>query len=480
MLFGYNCYYYILVFLKNKKKELFNNKKFLEDFYQEVDERSLPLVTIQLPIFNEKYVVKRLVDAVCQMDYPKDKYEIQVLDDSNDETVDLIDELVGHYKKKGFDIVHITREDRIDFKAGALQLGLRVSKGEYLAIFDSDFVPPMDFLKKTVPFMIKDDGLALVQTRWGHLNPNSSLLTRAQSIGIDGHFIIEQAARSWGNMFLNFNGTAGIWKKKAIEDAGGWHGDTLTEDMDLSYRAQLKGWKTKFLYEVVCKAELPENINAFKSQQYRWAKGSIQTAKKILPSVFKSSFSLKKKFQSILHLTHYIIHPCMLAMAIMAFPIIWLIEIKLSPGFAFAILLILVGSLLAPSTMYIVSQWREYRDWKWRITTIPFLICVGVGVAVNNTFAVFSALFGAKGAFIRTPKTGNMDNQIKKNRSFYKIKFDKIFLLELALSFYCFFSFFIYIQAEKYFIGPFLFIYALSFLLSSSLSMKHQFRNINT
>ena len=371
-------------------------------------------MTIQLPIFNEKYVVKRLIDAVCQMDYPKDKYEIQVLDDSTDETTDLTKKIIHHYQKQGFDIVHINRKNRIDFKAGALQAGLEISKGEHLAIFDSDFVPPKNFLKKTVPFLAKDDELGLVQTRWGHLNPSSSLLTQAQSIGIDGHFIIEQAARSWGGMFLNFNGTAGIWRKKTIEDAGGWHGDTLTEDMDLSYRAQLKGWKTKFLYEVVCKSELPENINAFKSQQYRWAKGSIQTARKILPSILKSSFSLKKKFQSILHLTHYAIHPCMLTMSLMALPILWLIEIKLSDGLAFFIILALFGSLLAPSTMYVVSQWREYLNWKSRIMTIPFLICVGVGIAVNNTFAVFSALFGGKGTFVRTPKTGNVDNQVKK------------------------------------------------------------------
>lgn len=485
VLMGYNCYYYLWLFLKNKDKHALRNNQFIADFYQQFDTRSFPIITTQLPIFNEKYVVHRLIDAVCQIDYPKDKHEIQILDDSDDETADIIREIVESYKKKGFDIVQIRRSNRIDFKAGALSEGTNLSKGEYLAIFDSDFVPPRDFLKKTLPFMISNKKIGLVQTRWGHLNSNQSLLTMCQSVGIDGHFIIEQSARCWGDLFLNFNGTAGVWRKKTIQNAGGWQGDTLTEDMDLSYRAQLKGWNTQFLYDVICKAELPQDMNSFKSQQYRWAKGSIQTAVKLLPTIFKSQFSFKKKLQSALHLTHYGIHPCMVIMSLTALPILCLSPKSiLSIVFNIFILIILFGSLLAPSSMYIISQRSTYRNWKRRIAIIPVLVSVGVGLAINNTIAVLSALFGHKGQFIRTPKTGHSSYHpqqknlvIPKNKKTYKVKFKKIFLLELSLSFYCFFSFFIYIQAEKFFIGPFLLIYALGFLTASVLSIKHQFKS---
>ncbi|WP_287245500.1 glycosyltransferase, partial [Okeania sp. SIO1H5] len=279
-------------------------------------------MTTQLPVYNEANVIERLIHAVCEMDYPKEKHEIQVLDDSTDGSEKISERVVQEMQAKGFDIKLIHRTKRTHYKAGALNEGMDVCKGEFVAIFDADFVPPKDYLLKCIPFLYKNPKVGLVQARWGHLNSGQSPITLAQSIGIDGHFVIEQSARSWGRLFMNFNGTAGIWRKSAIRDAGGWEGDTLTEDMDLSYRAQLAGWEMEFVYDVVVPAELPADINAFKSQQYRWAKGSIQTAIKLLPKVLSSQAPLTVKLQSILHTTHYMIHPLMIITAILATPLL--------------------------------------------------------------------------------------------------------------------------------------------------------------
>ena len=285
--YGANNYYMIYLFLSKIRGESKRNREFLERFWQERTKESMPKVTTQLPIYNEKHVVARLIDSVVNIEYPKELHEIQVLDDSNDETREIVAEMVNKYKAEGYNIKQIIRTERVGFKAGALNVGLKEAEGEFLSIFDADFVPDSDFLYKTIPFFYERENVALVQTRWGHINKNYSLLTIAQSLGMDGHFIIEQSARTWNGLYMNFNGTAGVWRKEAITDAGGWHYDTLTEDLDLSYRAQLKGWKTKFLFDVVTPSELPVDINAYKSQQHRWAKGSIQTAKKVLPIVLR-------------------------------------------------------------------------------------------------------------------------------------------------------------------------------------------------
>ncbi len=273
--YGINNYYMVYLFLRKGKKELFQNVEFLKLFWLTHTKDDLPKVTTQLPVYNERYVIKRLIDAVASIDYPKELHEIQVLDDSGDETRGIVSELVDGYRAMGFNIKHITRENRDGFKAGALKEGLQKAEGEFIAIFDADFVPDKDFLYKTIPFFYEKEKVAFVQTRWGYINRNYSLLTIAQSIGTDGHFIIEQGARAWNGLYMNFNGTAGIWRKEAIVDAGNWQSDTLTEDLDLSYRAQLKGWNTKYLSHVVTPSELPMDANAYKSQQHRWAKGSI-------------------------------------------------------------------------------------------------------------------------------------------------------------------------------------------------------------
>src|SRR5207253_21949 len=276
-----------------------------------------PPVTVQLPLYNERYVARRLLQAAANLDYPSDKLEIQVLDDSTDDTKGIVAEMVQRLQALGVDIVHMLRVERTGFKAGALAAGLEKARGEFVAIFDADFVPPSDFLRRTIPYFA-ESRVGVVQTRWGHLNQDFSLLTRAQSLGIDGHFGVEQTARCGGHLLLNFNGTAGIWRRSAIEDAGGWAHDTLTEDLDLSYRAQLRQWQILYVPEIVCPAELPVVISGFKSQQRRWAKGSIQTAVKLLPLVLSSELSLWTKYQAFVHLTYYMIHRLMLVVAVLS------------------------------------------------------------------------------------------------------------------------------------------------------------------
>ncbi len=468
--YGINCYWLLTIFLRNNRKEVVYDRKYRRQFYRQNAISKLPYVTTQLPVYNEANVVERLITAVCAMEYPKDKHEIQVLDDSNDETQHIIAKIVKKFQAKGFDIHHVRRADRIDYKAGALNYGMKFAKGKFIAIFDADFVPPKNYLMQVVPFLKKDPKIGLVQARWGHLNASESPLTLSQSIGIDGHFIIEQSARSWGRLFMNFNGTAGVWRKYAIESAGGWQGDTLTEDMDLSYRAQILGWKMKFLYDVVVPAELPANINAFKSQQYRWAKGSIQTAIKLLPRVFSSPQPFKVKLQSFLHTTHYMIHPLMLLTAILAFPLLVFYPITLGTwSFSMLCFLILLSSL-APSILYIVAQRVSNFNWKKRVLAIPLLMSVGVGIAFNNTLAVLSAFSRKKGAFIRTPKAGQ--SNIKR----YKTKFPIGCILEISLGIYCFMGLIIYIHAQKYLVGPFLGLYSLGFTMVGVISIIHHVR----
>ncbi|MCC7431076.1 glycosyltransferase family 2 protein, partial [bacterium] len=292
-IFGLHRFYIIFLFLKHKNKIPKPLKKF----------QKLPLITIQLPIFNELYVVERLITATLKIDYPKNLLEIQVLDDSTDETSEIAEKLVSKFKKEGFNIVYLHRKNRVGFKAGALEEGKKIAKGEFLAIFDSDFVPTPEILKEAIHFFT-DEKIGMIQTRWGHLNRDFSLLTKIQAILLDGHFVVEQTARNRSGSFFNFNGTAGIWRKTAIETSGGWQHDTLTEDLDLSYRAQLKGWKFIFLSEIITPAELPVDMNAFKSQQHRWAKGSIQTMKKLLPAILSSDLPFKVKFEAFFHLTN--------------------------------------------------------------------------------------------------------------------------------------------------------------------------------
>jgi len=473
-LYGINCYWLLSIFLRHRRKEVVYDRKFLRDFYRTHTDNDLPLITTQLPIYNEANVVERLIKSICALDYPKNKHEIQVLDDSNDDTVEIVANLVKEYKQQGYLITHVRRPKRVDYKAGALNYGLKSARGQYVAIFDADFVPPADYLRKTIPFLLENKKLCLVQARWGHLNSNQSPLTLSQSIGIDGHFIIEQSARSWGRLFMNFNGTAGIWRKSAIDSAGGWQGDTLTEDMDLSYRAQLVGWEMKFVYDVVVPAELPASVNAFKSQQYRWAKGSIQTAKKLLPRILKSKLPLKVKAQAILHTTHYMIHPLMLTTAVLALPLLLLYPLHMGNWSFSALCIIILTSSLAPSILYMVAQGVSNVHWARKIPAIPVLMAIGVGIAFNNTMAVLAAISGKKGAFIRTPKAG------QKTIKSYRTKLPMSSLVELSLSLYCVIGVAIYFEAQKYLVGPFLALYGIGFFVVGLLSILHHFKEPGT
>jgi cellulose synthase/poly-beta-1,6-N-acetylglucosamine synthase-like glycosyltransferase len=443
-----------------------------KSFYREYPIKNWPRVTIQLPIFNERYVVERLIKSVSRFDYPKELLEIQIVDDSTDDTVDIAKALAKQMKGQGFDIQYIHRDNRTGFKAGALKEGLKTAKGELVGIFDADFVPHPEFLKETVPYFT-DPKTGMLQTRWGHINSDYSLLTRAQSMGIDGHFGVEQAARAWSGFFMNFNGTAGIWRKKTIEDAGGWQADTLTEDLDLSYRAQLKGWKLRFLADVVCPAEVPVTINAFKSQQYRWAKGSIQTAKKNLGNLFKSDISFLVKIQAFLHLTHYMVHPMMLLVVLTSIPMLysqWFFDSLAYPIMIFTLLCL---ATCGPSSMYLFSQKIFYRDWKSRIKFLPFLMCLGTGIAVNNTKAVLEAFFNIKSGFVRTPKYGIKKKKDSWKEKHYSIPLNAISILEFFLGAYSLTGLLMFLFFSKYLVSPFLLIYTSGFFCVFFLSVKH-------
>jgi cellulose synthase/poly-beta-1,6-N-acetylglucosamine synthase-like glycosyltransferase len=466
-LYGTNCYVLLLLFRRNRAKGLREYRRITRDFKSLQWCSEPPLVTVQLPIYNERYVIDRLLRAVCSLDYPRDRLEIQVLDDSTDDTPEITRRLIVHYQQKGLSLVHIRRLNRHGFKAGALKEGMEKGRGEFMAIFDADFVPPPDFLCRTIPYF-SNPRVGLVQARWGHTNPDYSLLTRAQSIGIDGHFSIEQGARAWSGLFLNFNGTAGIWRRQAILDAGGWQADTLTEDMDLSYRAQLAGWQLKYVMEVGCPAELPMQVAAFKSQQFRWAKGSIQTARKIIPAIIKARCSRMAKYQAVLHLTHYLIHPLMVSTILLSVPMILLQNQQPRLWVVATALVLFFSATLGPSTLYVASQKALYPDWRSRIRWIPLLTLVGTGIALSNSRAVFEGIFFSGGEFIRTPKFGvRRRGDLREKLRTYRLNFDLLPILELSIGLYALFALIKALTIRGIWISPFLFIYACGFLFIS-------------
>jgi cellulose synthase/poly-beta-1,6-N-acetylglucosamine synthase-like glycosyltransferase len=394
------------------------------------------VVTIQLPLYNELYVVERLIDAVCAIDYPKDKLEIQVLDDSTDETVEVAAKIVEEKKKLGFDISYIHRANRKGYKAGALKEGLAIAKGRYVAIFDADFIPRKNFLKKTLSFF-SDNNVGMVQTRWEHLNSNFSILTKAQALALDGHFVIEQTVRNKAGFFINFNGTAGVWRKECIEDAGNWHSDTLTEDLDLSYRAQLSGWKFIFLKDFTSPAELPSEINALKAQQFRWTKGAIETAKKILPLVWKSKIPLRVKLQSTFHLSNNLVFPFILLAAILNVPLIF-IKNSGSHEVYFALMSVFVLAFISTFLFYLYSQKDVRSDWRKKIVLFPLFMAGSMGLAVNNSRAVFEGLMNRKSEFIRTPKFKVVDEKDSwTGKKYLNSKIGLSVIIESIMAVYC-------------------------------------------
>jgi len=364
---------------------------------------TLPVLTVQLPIYNEMYVVERLIDAVCTLDYPRDRLEIQVLDDSTDETIAVARRIVEAKRAEGFQISHLHRKDRRGFKAGALEEGLKSARGELVAIFDADFVPSPDFARSLVDYFT-DPRVGMVQARWGHLNRGHSALTRVQSLLLDGHFMIEHTARHRSGRFFNFNGTAGIWRRCCIEDAGGWQHDTLTEDLDLSYRAQMRGWKFIFLPGEIAPAELPVEMGAFKSQQHRWAKGSIQTARKLLPRILRSRLPLRVKIEAVFHLTANVGYLLMVLLALLVVPAVWLRR-EISAWLILAVdLPLFTFSTFSVMTFYLVAQREALGTLRGILRWAPFLMAVGIGLSINNARAVLEALCGHASEFHRTPK----------------------------------------------------------------------------
>ncbi|MGJ8632675.1 MAG: glycosyltransferase [Luteolibacter sp.] len=464
LVYGLNCY--VLLFLFTKKSSQTRTRQIgVEKSWKPA---SLPKVTTQIPLYNEFNVAERVIRAVAQFDYPKDLHQIQVLDDSNDETRDLVDRICAELQEKGIQIEATRREIRQGYKAGALSDAMSSAHGEFIAIFDSDFIPAPDFLRKLLPHFEKEN-TGLVQARWGHINTAHSVLTKTQSVGIDGHFAIEQTARSTNHLFLNFNGTAGIWRRAAIEDAGGWTADTLTEDLDLSYRAQLKGWHLEYVPHVEVPAELPETYAAFKSQQFRWAKGSIQTAIKLLPEVLKSDRRPLAKFQSIIHLCNYAAHPLMLLLALLALPSHHFLKDIVAPLWLWIVFIPLIFSIFGPTTMYIASQrFLHPENWKQRMLLLPALILLGFGICISNTRAVLEAILGIKSGFIRTPKSGS-----KTTKTYNPITSITPFL-EIGAAAYCLFTIVTYAQTGNYSILPFLSLYTLGFSLVGFSSLKEQ------
>jgi cellulose synthase/poly-beta-1,6-N-acetylglucosamine synthase-like glycosyltransferase len=435
----------------------------------------LPLVTIQLPIYNEMYVADRLIDAVCEMDYPRDRLEIQVLDDSTDETREIAELAVRRHAARGFDIVYLHRVDRRGYKAGALEAGLKASRGRFIAIFDADFVPPKDFLRRTLPHFYTDERIGMVQARWGHINHDYSLLTRIQSILLDAHFVLEHGARHRAGCFFNFNGTAGVWRREAIDTAGGWQHDTLTEDLDLSYRAQLIGWKFVFLPDLVSPAEVPVEMNSFKSQQHRWAKGSIQTCLKLLPRILRSKQPFRVKVEAFFHLSANFNYLLMSLLSILMFPAMW---VRYNMGWTEMLLIdvpLFAAATLSVCNFYIVCQRELYPDWRTRLKYLPFLMSIGIGLCVNNSRAVLEAIFGKPSEFARTPKYGierESDEWVGKK---YHQSVGMQPIIELALGLYFTGTVFYALANQIYGTLPFLMLFQIGFLYTGLLSIFQQF-----
>ena len=433
-----------------------------------------PVVTIQLPLYNEMYVADRLIEAVCRIEYPRERLEIQVLDDSTDETASIAELAVRRYAAQGIDIKFYHRADRAGYKAGALEAGLKVARGEFVGIFDADFIPTSDFLLKLIPHFANPK-IGMVQARWGHINQDYSLLTKIQSILLDGHFVLEHGGRHRGGRFFNFNGTAGVWRRIAIEDAGGWQHDTLTEDLDLSYRAQLNGWQFVFLSDVIAPAEVPVEMNAFKSQQHRWAKGSIQTCRKLLPRILRADIPLGVKVEAFFHLTANFNYILMCFLSILIFPSM---VIRYNMGW-YEMMLIDVPLFFAATfsvcNFYMICQREIHRDWMSRIKYLPFLMSIGIGLSINNTRAVIEALLNKQSEFTRTPKyhiEGASDEWVGKK---YRQSVAVQPLIELALGLYFTWTVFYALANQIYGTVPFLLLFQIGFLYTGVMSIVQQY-----
>src|SRR5215211_7507912 len=466
--YGWHRYYLVYLYMKNKDKQPVPAAPL----------ETLPVVTVQLPIYNEMYVADRLIDAVCQLDYPHELLEIQVLDDSTDETQQVAERAVRRNAASGIDITYLHRTDRTGYKAGALEAGMKQAKGEFIAIFDADFIPTADFLERTVPFF-SDPKVGMVQARWGHINQDYSLLTKIQSILLDAHFVLEHGGRNRAGCFFNFNGTAGVWRREAIDSAGGWQHDTLTEDLDLSYRAQLAGWRFVFLRDVVAPAEVPVEMNSFKSQQHRWAKGSIQTCLKLMPRILRSKQPLGVKAEAFFHLSANFNYLLMSVLSVLMFPAMW---VRYNMGWSEMLLIdvpLFAAATLSVCNFYIVSQRELYKDWRQRLKYLPFLMSIGIGLCVNNTRAVLEAVFHKQSEFARTPKYGIERQSDEWAGKKYHQSVGVQPMIELALGLYFTATVFYALTNQIYGTLPFLMLFQVGFLYTGLLSILQQFTGEN-
>ena len=445
-------------------------------------EQNYPKVTIQLPVYNEMYVIERLIDCVCNFDYPLEKLEIQVLDDSTDETVLIIANKVAEWQTKGVDIQYIRRSDRTGFKAGALANGLKMAKGELIAIFDADFVPSPSFLKDTTFHFVKNEKIGVVQTRWGHLNENYSLLTKLQAFALNAHFRVEQVGRNKAHHFINFNGTAGIWRKSCIEDAGGWSAETLTEDLDLSYRAQLKGWQFKYLEKIVVPAELPVSIDGLKNQQFRWSKGGAECSRKNLKNVlFSKNISLGTKLTAVFHLLNSSLFIAVFGLILLSLPLLFAIEDNDSINELVDYLGFFLINTFLLGFMYFIATRSETKNGVSEffrfLLFFPVFLTAMLGLTTYNAKAVFEGLIGIKSPFIRTPKYDlKNQNQSIEKKKYFKVKFSPWLLLDLGIIVYAIYGVILAVKMSQFGITVFLIMVTLGFLYTFSLSVLSLFK----
>lgn len=419
--------------------------------------QAYPLVTVQLPIYNERYVVAQAIDALARLDWPRDRLQIQVLDDSTDGTSDIVERKVALYQSRGLDICQIRRAGRAGFKAGAMNEAMPAARGEFVAVFDADFRPDADFVRRTVPYLVADPGLAFVQARWGHSNDTFSALTLAQSLALDGHFVVEHVAREGAGLLTTFNGTGGVWRAAAIRACGGWDPLQLTEDVDLSYRAQLAGWRGRTLTEVAVPAELPLQLAAFKRQQFRWAKGNVQCLLKQGRTLARAPISWLARMQALIHLSYYLAHPLMLAVMLLTLPLLYL---DLLDRWSLAGLSL---ATLGPPAMYILSQRALYAGWPRRLRAMPVLICIGMGLALSNTVATLEALLGIKSSFERTPKFGITGPRGDWRRRRYALPAGNLVWGEALLALYALLAVWLAAARGQFAAIPFLLLYVFGF-----------------
>jgi cellulose synthase/poly-beta-1,6-N-acetylglucosamine synthase-like glycosyltransferase len=459
-LYGFHRSQLVFLFLKTRDKVPSPKSRF----------EALPFVTIQLPMFNERYVARRLLQAVANVDYPRNRFEIQVLDDSTDDTTEIVREKVEELRRQGIDISLVHRTNRSGYKAGALENGLKTARGEFIAVFDADFNPGENILNDTIHYFT-DTKVGMVQMRWGHINRRYSLLTRIQSLMLDGHFVIEHDARFRSGRFFNFNGTAGIWRRSTISDAGGWEHDTLTEDMDLSYRAQLKGWNFVYLTHVETPAEIPVEMASFKSQQHRWAKGSIQVAKKMLPLIFKSSVPFKIKMEAFFHLTNNLAYVLMILLALLLLPNLL---VRTEHGWREVLIIdlpLFMGTTFSIGTFYVVAHRHLYGGFWKAIAKVPMLMSLGIGLSINNAKAVLEGLFGYETEFVRTAKHGAESESVLLTKMRYRARKSLVPLVELAFAAYFIATVYVAVVGKHYLSLPFIALFLIGYLYVGVLSV---------